>query len=240
VPAVYFYLVSQPLIEPLLLLLVAARSRRVARGTGGGLAQAPVTAKLGAMGQTSSTPADVLAFWIGPLDADGLASADSAARWWRKDSGFDAAIRQTYEPTWERAMAGAHEDWQATAHGALALVIVLDQFSRNMFRGTPAAFATDARAFGIAEAAVALGFDQGLPAARRQFLYLPFEHAEDARAQARSVALFAPLGPEFLRWAEAHKAIIDRFGRFPHRNAILGRVSTPEEIAFLAGPDSAF
>ena len=126
------------------------------------------------------------------------------------------------------------------AETALAAVIGCDQFPRNMFRGTPRAFATDAKALALAEDAIALGFDARVPVVRRQFFYLPFEHAEDRQAQARSVALFAPLGEESLRWAQAHKAIIDRFGRFPHRNAILGRASTPEETEFLGQPGSSF
>jgi uncharacterized protein (DUF924 family) len=113
--------------------------------------------------------------------------------------------------------------------------------SRNMFRGTPQAFAADAKALDLAAAAVALGFDRALTNDERQFLYLPFEHAESAEAQAHSVALFASLGdPELTKWAEAHKAVIDRFGRFPHRNAVLGRTSTPEEIEFLRQPGSSF
>jgi len=132
------------------------------------------------------------------------------------------------------------EGCAADARTALAATIVLDQFSRNMFRGTPAAFAADAQALAIAEAAIARGFDVGLPPERRQFFYLPFEHAEDPGLQARCVELFTPLGEEAVRWAMAHKVIIDRFGRFPHRNAILGRASTPEEIEFLRGPNSSF
>jgi uncharacterized protein (DUF924 family) len=134
----------------------------------------------------------------------------------------------------------ASEQCLVDADTALAATIVLDQFSRNMFRGTAAAFAADTKALAIAEAALARGFDRGLPDARRQFFYLPFEHSEDAEVQKRSVELFATLGPEALRWADAHKVIIDRFGRFPHRNAVLGRVSTPEELEFLSGPNSSF
>jgi uncharacterized protein (DUF924 family) len=231
--------------------LVAARSNRVAGRTGGCLAEAPAAAKLGAMGQTSSTPADVLAFWIGSLDEDGLASADSAARWWRKDSGFDAAIRQTYEPTWERAMAGAHEDWQATAHGTLALVIVLDQFSRNMFRDTPQAFAGDARALAAARAAIARGDDRALRGHERLFLYMPFMHSEEKAAQETCVRLLSAFRDEStgrlreqleqnVKFAELHRDIVVKWGRFPHRNAQLGRVSSPAELAFLKGPNSAF
>ena len=133
------------------------------------------------------------------------------------------------------------EECVADADKALAAVIVCDQFPRNMFRGTPRAFATDSKALTIANAAIAKGYDAALTQSQRQFLYLPFEHAEDAASQARAVELFAPLGDaELTKYAEAHKAIIDRFGRFPHRNAVLGRVSTPEEVAFLKEPGSSF
>ena len=116
---------------------------------------------------------------------------------------------------------------------------MLDQFSRNMFRGTPAPSPWDAKALAIAKGR-SRAASTPRAGGRRQFFYLPFEHAEDADAQARCVALFATLGEDYLRWAEAHKVIIDRFGRFPHRNAVLGRASTPEEIAFLRGADSSF
>jgi uncharacterized protein (DUF924 family) len=112
---------------------------------------------------------------------------------------------------------------------------------RNMFRGSRRAFATDPKALEIADAAIAEGFDSGLSKDQRQFLYLPFEHAEDRQAQARCVALMSGLGdPELTKWAEAHKAVIDRFGRFPHRNGVLGRLSTPEEVEFLKQPGSSF
>jgi uncharacterized protein (DUF924 family) len=161
-------------------------------------------------------------------------------QWFKKDDAFDRALGERFRVLHAAVAALPVEHCLADAQTALAAVLVLDQFSRNMFRGTPRAFAADAQALALAEKAVACGFDRETPVERRKFFYLPFEHAEDARAQARSVELFAPLGEENLRWATAHKAIIDRFGRFPHRNAILGRISTPEEIAFLAGPDSSF
>jgi uncharacterized protein (DUF924 family) len=127
-------------------------------------------------------------------------------------------------------------DWEATPDGALALAIVLDQFPRNMFRNDARAFATDAMARDIADRALARGFDRQLAAADRPFLYLPFEHSESVADQERSLGLFKALGDaELLRWAELHADIVRRFGRFPHRNAVLGRVSTPEERAFLDG-----
>jgi uncharacterized protein (DUF924 family) len=125
---------------------------------------------------------------------------------------------------------------------ALATVIVLDQFPRNMFRGSPRAFAADPLALGVAREAVARGIDTRVgPIERRVFFYLPFEHSEDLADQNRSVELMRTLGdPEFDKYADAHRVIIERFGRFPHRNAVLGRISTPEEIAFLNGPNSSF
>ena len=139
-------------------------------------------------------------------------------------------------------VAAAPEDaLLADSKTALAAVIVLDQFSRNMFRGTPNAFENDAKALAIAEAAIGGGFAEALSADGRLFLYLPFEHHEGAEAQARCVELMSALGdPELTKYAQAHKDIIDRFGRFPHRNAILGRRSTEEELEFLEGPGSSF
>ncbi|MBX9590656.1 MAG: DUF924 domain-containing protein [Hyphomonadaceae bacterium] len=175
---------------------------------------------------------DVLTFWF---------KDTPPAQWFKKDKEFDAAIRRRFLALHEVLAAKPSEALFADARTALAAVIVFDQMPRNMFRDTPRAFATDPMAFWIAQAAIAKGFDTGLTKDERLFLYLPFEHAEDAQAQARSVALMATLGdPELSRWAEAHKAIVDRFGRFPHRNLILGRASTAEEVAFLKEPGSSF
>jgi len=182
---------------------------------------------------------DTLAFWFGPLPH---ATRDV---WFRKDASFDAEIRSRFGGVVERALAGALREWTATPHGALARVLLLDQFTRNLFRGSKRAFAGDAEALATATAAVDSGHDRALDAYERWFLYMPFEHAEDRRAQQRSLALFEALAAETgdrgpLEWAKKHAAIIDRFGRYPHRNAILGRESTPEEIAFLAEPGSRF
>lgn len=216
-----------------------------------GLADVRPTGKLAAMAQTSRTPSDVLALWLGPLDADGLATPERAARWWRKDPAFDAVVRQTFEPTWERAMAGALDDWCGTPPGTLAYVIVLDQFSRNMYRGTPQAFAGDARALEAARDAIARGDDRALRGHERLFLYMPFMHAEDLAAQERCVALLAAFRDESqgklrdelsenLRFAELHRDIVATWGRFPHRNAQLGRSSSPAELEFLKQPNSSF
>jgi len=175
---------------------------------------------------------DVLTFWFEDVGADS---------WYAKDDAIDAAIRERFGALFLAVAQTTPADEPATAHGALAAVIVLDQFPRNMFRGSPQAFATDAHALAIAEAAIARGLDRELAMGERQFLYMPFQHSEDGAVQARSVELFASLGnAEVLRFAESHKEIVDRFGRFPHRNAVLGRTSTPEEIAFLDEPGSSF
>ncbi len=181
---------------------------------------------------------DILDFWLG----DGTAARDE---WFRKDPVFDAVIREHFGAPVEAALAGAYAHWTAEPRGALALVLLLDQFTRNLFRGTPKMFAGDARALAVADAAVAAGQDRALGSFERWFLYMPFEHAEDLGAQERSLALFARLAEETgiespLEWAEKHAAVVRRFGRYPHRNEILGRTSTPEEIDFLAQPGSKF
>jgi uncharacterized protein (DUF924 family) len=175
--------------------------------------------------------ADVLHFWF---------EETTKEQWFKRDDAFDSSLRERFIPLHATVAALPIEACLADADTALAATVVLDQFSRNMFRGTPGAFAADAKALAIAQGAIARGFDTLLPEHKRQFLYLPFEHAEDVAAQARSVELFATLGESYLRWAEAHRVIIARFGRFPHRNAFLGRASTPEEIAFLREPGSTF
>jgi uncharacterized protein (DUF924 family) len=171
-----------------------------------------------------ATPAQVLDFWFG---------ADPK-KWFSKDDAFDAAIANRFLPTYEAAKAGRLADWEATPEGALALVIALDQFPRNMFRGSAHVFATDAPALAVAQRAVARGFDQKLELPRRNFFYLPFMHSEDLADQERCLALSRRSADEnTLKYAELHADIIRRFGRFPHRNAVLGRATTPEEQAFL-------
>jgi len=174
--------------------------------------------------QTASSDA-VLAFW----------REAGAKRWFSKDDAFDAEISRRFLSTYEAAARGELAAWEETAEGALALSIVLDQFPRNMFRNDARAYAADALAHAVAERALARGFDQGFPAAERTFFYLPFEHSEALGDQERSVALFKAAGDaDLLKWADLHAEIIRRFGRFPHRNALLGRTSTAEEQAFLA------
>jgi uncharacterized protein (DUF924 family) len=174
----------------------------------------------------SVTPADIVAFWreAGPK------------RWFVKDTAFDDDIRQRFLAAHEAAAEGKLRDWEANAEGALALLILLDQFPRNMFRGQARAFATDPLARAIAAGALVRGFDAQVPKEMRGFFYLPFEHSEDMADQERCVALYKASGDaEGLKWAEAHADIIRRFGRFPHRNAVLGRPTTAEEQAFLDG-----
>lgn len=175
---------------------------------------------------------DVLDFWfkeLGPED------------WYRKDNASDSIIRERFGALYEALVGPTSADVPTSARDTLATVIVLDQFPRNMFRASSKSFASDAQALAIAQSAIARGLDRELAVPERQFLYMPFQHSEDGAVQTRSVELFASLGDaEVSRYAEVHKSIIDRFGRFPHRNAVLGRASTPEEIAFLREPGSSF
>jgi uncharacterized protein (DUF924 family) len=177
---------------------------------------------------------EVLDFWFGPRD-------EERAEWFRKDDAFDAQIRQRFGALVDLALAGGLREWDATPEGALARVLLLDQFTRNAFRGTARAFAGDALALEAARAMVVRGDDATLPPLRRVFVYLPFEHSEDMAMQRESLRLFGTLGREgFLDYARRHAVVVERFGRFPHRNAILGRESTPEEIEFLKQPGSGF
>jgi uncharacterized protein (DUF924 family) len=171
-------------------------------------------------------PEEVLAFW----------RAAGPQRWFNKDDAFDADIRARFLPTYEAAAAGRLSAWEDTAESALALLLVIDQFPRNMFRADARAYAADPLARAVAERALAHGFDQQVAVAERVFFYLPFEHSEKLADQERAVALLRATGDaDLLKWAELHADIIRRFGRFPHRNAVLGRQTTAEEQAFLDG-----
>ena len=173
-----------------------------------------------------TSPQAVLAFWrdAGP------------DKWFKKNDAFDQDIRERFLETYEAAAAGTLGAWEATPDGVLALVIVLDQFPRNMFRGAARAFAADPLARAVADRALARGFDRAMAQADRQFFYLPFEHSEMLADQERCCDLFRATGDaELVKWAELHADIIRRFGRFPHRNAALGRATTAEEQAFLDG-----
>lgn len=177
---------------------------------------------------------DILAFWF---------EETSPPQWFQPDDAFDAAIRARFMDVYERAARGELDGWRDTARGCLALCILLDQFPRNMFRGTPRAFATDGKALGIARIAVESGFDQQLPVPQRFFIYLPFEHSETIDDQHESVALFEAIKeaePVGYDYAVRHRDVIAQYGRFPHRNKILGRDNTPEEEAYLAQPGAGF
>ena len=169
---------------------------------------------------------DVLTFWRSAGDE----------RWYKRDEAFDASVRERFLALWHKAAAGELSSWETTDDGALALVILLDQFPRNMFRGDPKAFSSDAQALEVAHRALARGADKRIEAPLLQFLYLPFMHSEDLADQSRCVDLFRTTADtENLRYAEEHADIVRRFGRFPHRNRVLGRTTTPEEQAFLDG-----
>jgi uncharacterized protein (DUF924 family) len=181
--------------------------------------------------------AQVIGFWFGSGARD--------KRWFEKDDAFDREIRARFQPLHEEGEAGKLTHWKDEPGDCLALIVLLDQFPRNMFRGSARAFATDALALEAARHALAQGYDRAMSPVERLFVYLPFEHAESLEEQLRSCGLCEPLAafPEtadVYRYALAHRDIIARFGRFPHRNALLGRASTPEEIEFLKGPGSSF
>lgn len=174
--------------------------------------------------QRLATPDEVLSFWreAGP------------DRWFAKDDAFDQACRDRFTPTYEAAARGDLNEWELTPEGALAIVLLLDQFPRNMFRGTRQVYKTDPVALMAADRAIERGFDTKVDPSFRRFFYLPFMHSESLRHQERSVTLNEALGEEdSIKWARHHHDVIARFGRFPHRNAILGRETTPDEEAFL-------
>jgi uncharacterized protein (DUF924 family) len=176
------------------------------------------------------TPAEIVAFWrdAGP------------EKWFKKDENFDAELRARFLAAHEAAAKGQFDGWEATAEGALALLLLLDQVSRNMFRNDAHAFAADEKARGIAARALTRGFDAAIPG-MRSFFFLPFEHSEDMADQELAMRLFKAAGDEDgLKWAALHADIIRRFGRFPHRNKVLGRESTPEEVEAMAGPMGHF
>jgi len=181
------------------------------------------------------------AFWFGELDDAGLCAADRNALWFRTSDATDAALRERFGALLERARAGELDHWQESDRGLVALVVLLDQFSRNIHRGTADAFSGDARALALACATVDSGRHLRLPAIHRVFLYMPLEHSEELSHQRRCVALFEALADEcpreevanFCRYAIAHLDVIERFGRFPHRNTLLGRSSSEEELDYL-------
>jgi uncharacterized protein (DUF924 family) len=190
-----------------------------------------------------SRPEEILEFWFGKPGEEGY--AEPRPVWFAADEAFDAAVRERFAADFAAAAAGELAAWEETPEGSLALLLLLDQCSNNLFRGEAGAFATDAMARQVARNVLAKGFDQHFPEVLRWFCYLPFEHSEDAADQELSVALFRRLEPTevnqaALDYAIRHKRVIDRFGRFPNRNAAMGRESTPEERAFLASAAAPF
>lgn len=193
----------------------------------------------------TTTPRDVLSFWFGEP------GEDRGATWFGSDAALDAEIGRRFGAAVRAAQAGELDHWAEDAHGRLALVILLDQFTRNIHRGTPAAFAADERALALTEEGIARGHDRELEPIERVFLYMPMQHAESRDVQARAVATFESLADEvpdadrerfagFAKYARLHRDIVARFGRFPHRNAILGRESTTAERDYLGGDAPRF
>ncbi len=175
---------------------------------------------------------DIVRFWFEEL---------KPKDWYRKDPAIDAEITKRFGAIYEALKTSVPQDWLAEPKGMLAAILVLDQFPRNMFRDDPRAFAMDQAALMLSKRAIAEGMDMRVPPEQRAFIYMPFQHSEARDDQARSIELFTALGaPLNLDFAQRHEAIIARFGRFPHRNAVLGRESTREELAFLKEPGSSF
>lgn len=173
---------------------------------------------------------EIIEFWF---------SEPVSKLWFRSTPAFDNELRERFGEVYEQAAQGELADWQASAHGALALVILLDQIPLNIFRGQAQSFATEHQAREVAGSAIAHGFDQQLTDAQKAFMYMPYMHSEDLRDQDRSVELYSKAGLDSnLRFARHHRELIRRFGRFPHRNAILGRASTSEEIEYLNSSDA--
>jgi len=170
------------------------------------------------------SPQDILDYWFRSLSPEAH---------FKPDPKVDEAIRERFMPVYDGLKQRVPEDWRRDGHALLAAIIVLDQFPRNMFRGHALSYATDTRAIALAREGIANGFDKTLTMQERQFFYLPFQHAENPQDQAESVALYEALDPDILDWALRHKAVIDRFGRFPSRNAVLGRVTTEAEAEYL-------
>lgn len=179
------------------------------------------------MTERGAGPADVMAFW----------AEAGEKKWFRKDEAFDRLMRERFAALHAAAAEGRLAEWEGTPEGSLALILLLDQFSRNMFRGDPHCFAQDAMAVAVARKSLEAGFDRQVEPRLRAFFYMPFMHSETIGDQERCVALFHALlgATEGLKYALEHRQIIRRFGRFPHRNAILGRHTTPAEQAFLDG-----
>lgn len=199
-----------------------------------------------------ATPGEVLAFWFGAYPLETSVPGEVRGQWFKKDAAFDLSLRARFGVTLLEALAGRLAGWTASTEGWLALTVLLDQFTRNAFRGQPASYSGDVQALGLALDGLARKRDQELPPIARLFCYLPLEHAEQPALQERAVGLIEalaelPVDAEsrafFLRnadYARRHRDVIRQYGRFPHRNAILARASTPEELAYLAKPGAGF
>lgn len=206
------------------------------------------------MTQTAASivdPEEILQFWFGELDELGRASEATQDRWWSKNPAFDAEIRERFGSTHAAAARGELDSWLAQPRSRLAYIIVLDQFSRNMFRDSAGMFATDEKALRAALTGIEAGMDKQLRLDERGMFYMPLMHSEELAIQERCVALFQELAREVsgsarasmlsrVGFAERHRDIVKKFGRFPHRNGLLARTSTPDELDFLDGPGSSF
>lgn len=188
----------------------------------------------------------ILTFWFGDPQFEDTGYAQRRKLWFAKSLEVDQQISTRFQLLYEQAVAGGFPKWQQSPQGCLALLLLFDQFPRNMFRGTPQAFATDTQALQVAKTAIDRGFDQACPSIQRIFFYLPFEHSENLADQRRSIELSGRLVAEATEltdvfdYAIRHQQVIERFGRFPHRNMILDRLTTPEEAEFLQQPGSSF
>ena len=180
-----------------------------------------------------TTPNDVIEFWFAP---------ETKEKWFKPTPEFDQEVRDRLGALHDRGAAGDLGDWETTPEGCLALLILLDQAPRNMFRDDARSFATDATARGVSDRAIAAGHDLATSIERRDFFYLPFEHSEDVEDQRRALQLFSERcnAGDNVKWAERHLVVIERFGRFPHRNKVLGREPTPEETEYLESRDTPF
>lgn len=224
------------------------RVRSLFRGVGGAPSRAPgLVPTRGfryAVGMSEAN--EVLEFWLGPEASREAPAADVVARWWKKDPAFDREIEARFGEAVKAAKAGSLAPWTSTPRGRLAVVILLDQFTRNIYRNSALMYEGDVYALGLVEAGLEAEEDRSLAAAERYFLYMPLMHAENLKAQERCVELFdelvkvAPTLGDAAKYARAHRDIVARFGRFPHRNVLVGRASTDEETAFLLEPGSSF
>jgi uncharacterized protein (DUF924 family) len=192
---------------------------------------------------TEAMQAQILEFWFGTMGPDGSVDSAKRSRWWKKSSEFDALCRKHFEAELKGAAQGDVHPAMETARGALAFIILCDQLSRNMYRDTPSAFATDSLALSVTQKLIETGALSQLLPVEKSFALMPLMHSEELSVHEQSIAQFQALkaeGHDALDFAVRHQKIIEQFGRYPHRNAILGRVSTPEEVLFLEQPGSSF